>query len=80
MSKEQDQEQEYHQEQGLFYNFELHASHWMAVVIAFLFNYLWCTNVIDVYELTKLCNYTRCLSMNLYMRSRAQGKMEDEVF
>lgn len=27
MSKEQDQEQEYHQEQGLFYNFELHASH-----------------------------------------------------
>lgn len=36
MSEEQDQEEEYHQEQGLFYNFELDASHWMAVVIAFL--------------------------------------------
>lgn len=36
MSEEQDQEQEYHQEQGLFYNFELDASHWMAVVTAFL--------------------------------------------
>lgn len=36
MSEEQDQEQEYHQEQGLFYNFELDASHWMEVVIAFL--------------------------------------------